>query len=215
MGSSGSKRKINEVLEEEYNEVGLPKISASAISNELEKEIYIAINMLRYDPKRMAKLMKPLKEMELMSKEARKSVDKVKKLLKTMETSPPLAYYDDGTSACKQVSNQFFTDEEEFKADPDKVITEAKDSLIPTLEESKKGTMTVKGDGRIITGINEETGALVILADICEWIGSKKSGVPPYLERINKKVGIHCYPITEENQACVMVFIEDFTNSMI
>ena len=75
--------------------------------------------------------------------------------------------------------------------------------------------MTVRGDGRIITGINDETGALVILADICEWVGAKKSGLPPYLERINKKVGLTCYPITEKNQACIIILIEDFTNSMI
>ena len=109
MGNKNSKKKINEVLEEEYNSIGLPKLSNSNISNDLEKEIYIAINMIRYNPKRMAKLMKPLKEMKLLSKEGRKSVDKVKKILKKMEALAPLAYYSEGTKACKEISNQFFS----------------------------------------------------------------------------------------------------------
>ena len=75
--------------------------------------------------------------------------------------------------------------------------------------------MTVKGDSRIIAGIKDETGAIVILADICEWVGAKKSGLPPYLERVSKKIGLNVYPITEENQVCLMVLIEDFTNTMI
>ena len=86
MGSSSSKKKINQTLEEEYEKIGLPKISSEDINNDLEREIYIAINMLRYDPKRMAKLMKPLKEMEFLSKQAKKSVDKAKKMIKGLET---------------------------------------------------------------------------------------------------------------------------------
>ena len=109
MGNSGSKKKLNEQLAEEYESIGLPKVSSSDISNDLEREIYIAINMIRYDPKRMAKLMKPLKNMAFLSIEAKRSVDKVKKMLMKMDSCAPLAMYPDGNKACQQVNNQFFS----------------------------------------------------------------------------------------------------------
>ena len=88
-------------------------------------------------------------------------------------------------------------------------------SVVKTLEESKQGKMKVQGDAIIIPGINEESGALVVLADICEWFGAGKPDVPPYLLSDNKKIGINVYPMTEDNQICTMVFVSDFFNSMM
>ncbi|CAI2380870.1 unnamed protein product [Moneuplotes crassus] len=214
MGNKSSSKKPNETLEEEYTSIGLPKISGEDLENDLERELYIAINMCRYNPKRMTKFMKPLKKLDLLSKQGIKSIEKAKKMLKNMEPLPPLAIYADGIKACKEISNQYFADPDEFKEDPEKVTKEANSNVIKTLEETRKG-MEVKGDSRVITGIKDEQGVFVILSDICEWVGDGKPGLPPYLERIHKKIGLNVYPITEENQACTMVLIEDFTNSMI
>ena len=116
MGNKSSKTKLNETLEQEYEKIGLPKVSNEDISNELEREIYIAINMVRYDPKRMSKLMKPLKDMDRLSKDAQKSVSTVKKMLSKAEGRAPLAYYSEGTKACKEVNEKLFSlDDEELK----------------------------------------------------------------------------------------------------
>ena len=105
-------------------------------------------------------------------------------------------------------------DEEEYKSDPKKVVLDATGSIVKTLEETRSG-MKVDGDGRIIPGINEETGALIILADICEWVAETKSGIPPYLESNNKKIGLNVYPISQDNQVCTMSFVADFHNAMM
>ena len=110
MGSSNSKKKkLNVQLEEDYIKIGLPKITNEDFKNDLEKEIYIAINMIRYDPKKMAELLKPLKTMDELSKDGKKAVDKVKKMLKKKDGCAPLALYSDGSSACQDVNKKFFS----------------------------------------------------------------------------------------------------------
>lgn len=110
MGSSNSKKKkLNVKLEEDYIEIGLPKVSNEDFKNELEKEIYIAINMIRYNPTKMAELLKPLKTMDELSKTGKKSVDTVKKMLKKREACAPLALYNDGSKACEEVNKKFFS----------------------------------------------------------------------------------------------------------
>ena len=75
--------------------------------------------------------------------------------------------------------------------------------------------MEIKGDTTIITDIGDQTGALVILADICEWVGAGKDGFPHYLQNKNKKIGLNIHPVNDKTQVASMVLIEDFMNSMI
>ena len=75
--------------------------------------------------------------------------------------------------------------------------------------------MEVKGNTAIITDISDQTGALVILADICEWVGSGKSDFPHYLQNKNKKIGLSIHAVNDKVQVLSMVLIEDFMNSMI
>ena len=97
----------------------------------------------------------------------------------------------------------------------DSLIKQAEEQVIKTLEENMKGKMRISGDSRVIPNINDETGALLVLADLCEWTGAGKSGFPPYVESKNKKVGLNVHSIKEGNQICSMVLIEDFFNSMM
>eukprot|EP00345_Euplotes_harpa_P018568 CAMPEP_0168336630 /NCGR_PEP_ID=MMETSP0213-20121227/11669_1 /TAXON_ID=151035 /ORGANISM="Euplotes harpa, Strain FSP1.4" /LENGTH=216 /DNA_ID=CAMNT_0008341885 /DNA_START=22 /DNA_END=672 /DNA_ORIENTATION=- len=216
MGSGGSKKKkLNETLEEEYVSIGLPKLTNEDFKNDLEREIYVAINMIRYNPTRMSKLMNPLKNMDCLSKNAKKSVDKVKKILKKLSPTAPLALYSDGSRACLEINEKFFNDEEEYKANKKNLVIDAEGTLIKTLEETKKGIMKVAGSTRVITDITDETGALVVLGDFCEWIGAGNDGVPPYLESKNKKLGVNVHPVGDKLQVASLILVEDFFNSMI
>ena len=86
------KKPLNQLLEEEYKDASLPILDQSLCNTELEKELYIVANMIRSNPKRMAKLIdQKLKAAPIMTKEGSASIGAVQKFIEKMETLPPLA----------------------------------------------------------------------------------------------------------------------------
>ena len=71
-GSKGDDVPLKVALAEDYQKLGLPALPV--FQNEIEKEIFITVNMVRNQPKRMAKLVPKIKDDKLLSKEALKSL---------------------------------------------------------------------------------------------------------------------------------------------
>lgn len=77
-GEQKSETPLPTMLQEEYAKLGLPEIGPEDVSSELEREIVIAINMIRHVPQRTAKLINPkIGECPLLTKEGKAALKAV------------------------------------------------------------------------------------------------------------------------------------------
>jgi len=84
MGCGPSKEKEYDILEE-YHSCNLTQPWSGEYTNEFEKRTFMAINLLRYDPKRFIPIVKKVHKTNTLTKEI-KNTDKLMEALKTTES---------------------------------------------------------------------------------------------------------------------------------
>ena len=132
------KKPLNQQLLEEYEQKGLPKLDGTKFENDLEKEIFVAINLIRNDPKRMAKLInKQLESVLLLTKEGKKSIGDVQKFLEKADSLPPLADYYPLTEVCLNANKEVFS-QDEIANEPARLSEEEEDKKDSKPDSKKK-----------------------------------------------------------------------------
>ena len=150
MGNCGEKPTrvpLNVQLEEEYKKLGLPEVDQNVLTSELEREVYIAVNLVRHNPSRMARVINPkLGENTLMTKEGKKALPAVQKYLEKADELAPLAVEPRLMQICMEVNDEILGKEkmnkelEADEAEEKKTDKEKKKEKKETPDEPKKKT---------------------------------------------------------------------------
>jgi hypothetical protein len=242
-GEKPSKIPLNVQLAEMYKAAGLPELDQTVLNSELEKEVFVAVNLCRHNPSAMSRIINPkLGDAPMMSKEGKKALSAVQKYLETAESLPPLALSPELTEVCREVNTATFgasdlaqaledgegegdeKDGKKKKEDkgPSKEelekreldVTNVLSNLIPEAQKKLKAD-SVRGVGRCVQGITDELGFTVVVCDICNWVGDKNSERHASISKATKKMGLHCNPLNDTDKIATSIYLEDFGNALI
>jgi len=87
-------------------------------------------------------------------------------------------------------------------------------ALLPEASKKLKSS-SVQAKGRVIPGIEEELGFVIVICDICNYVGEDNPERHPALKKETKKVGLNSYPTLKGEKIVTLIYLEDFMNSLI
>jgi hypothetical protein len=174
MGCSNEKPTAQGTLLEQYHAANLPQPWATDYENNFEKEIYMAVNLCRHDPKRFVPhVRKVYKEHVLLRAGAGKKMEDLIAKLKVTETMGPIRLDQQANEACRQVNADIIAKDEAAPALGGNIAKYSELSGGDKADTSHEFTM-VKFEGT--TG--EEFIALQMALDFEDFEGAKKAKAP-------------------------------------
>jgi len=87
-------------------------------------------------------------------------------------------------------------------------------ALLPEAGKKLKSG-SVFGAGRVISGITEELGFTIVIADICNYVGENNTERHPAIKKQTKKIGMNAYATSNDTKILSLLYLEDFSNSAI